>query len=39
MFSEDEIRDSFNILDLNKDGAITYEDLAFYLDYIGEKAT
>ena len=39
MFTDDEIRDSFNILDINKDGVITEEDLSFFLDYIGEKAT
>lgn len=39
MFTEDEIRQSFEILDMNRDGAITTEDLVFYLEFIGEKAT
>mgnify|MGYP001146849335 CR=1 FL=1 len=39
MFTEDEIKDAFNILDINKDGSITIEDLSFFLDFIGEKAT
>jgi hypothetical protein len=39
MFSEEEVREAFGILDLNKDGAITVEDLSYFLDFIGEKAT
>ena len=39
MFTEDEIKDAFNIIDINKDGSITMEDLSFFLDFIGEKAT
>lgn len=39
MFTEDEIKQSFEILDMNRDGAITTEDLVFYLEFLGEKAT
>jgi Ca2+-binding EF-hand superfamily protein len=39
MFTEEEVKEAFGILDLNKDGAITVEDLSFFLDYIGEKTT
>lgn len=39
MFSEEEIREAFNVLDMNKDQGITAEDLSFFLDFIGEKAT
>jgi Ca2+-binding EF-hand superfamily protein len=39
MFTEEEVKDAFTILDMNKDGAITSEDLLFFLDFIGEKAT
>ncbi|CAD8092836.1 unnamed protein product [Paramecium primaurelia] len=39
MFTEDEIKEAFNFLDMNKDGGITSEDLSFFLDFIGEKAT
>lgn len=39
MFTEEEVKDAFSILDMNKDGAINKEDLAYFLDFIGEKAT
>lgn len=39
MFSEEEIKEAFNVLDMNKDGGITSEDLSFFLDFIGEKPT
>ena len=39
MFTEEEIKEAFGVLDMNKDGAITVDDLAFFLDFIGEKAT
>lgn len=38
-FTDDEIKEAFNTLDNNKDGIITHEDLAFFLEYIGEKPT
>jgi Ca2+-binding EF-hand superfamily protein len=39
MFKDEEIREAFHYLDMNKDGGITKEDLAYFLDFIGEKAT
>ena len=39
MFTEEEIKETFNILDLNKDGGIGAEDLFFFLDFIGERPT
>lgn len=39
MFTEEEIKEAFNVLDMNKDGGITSEDLSFFLDFIGEKVT
>ena len=38
MFTEEEVKDAFNVLDINKDGSITADDLSFFLDFIGEKA-
>ena len=38
-FTEDEIKDAFHTIDFNKDGSITFEDLKYFLEYIGEKAT
>ena len=39
-FSEDDIKEAFNTLDLDKDTFITAEDLAFYLnEVLGENAT
>jgi Ca2+-binding EF-hand superfamily protein len=40
MFSEEEIKEAFSVLDLNKDGVITEEDLTFFTDLFGgEKVT
>lgn len=39
MFTDQEVKEAFGVLDMNKDGAINVEDLSFFLDFIGEKAT
>ncbi|KAM3147447.1 hypothetical protein pb186bvf_000254 [Paramecium bursaria] len=38
-FNDDQIKEAFNILDMNKDGGITADDLMYFLDFIGEKVT
>ena len=37
LFTEEEIKEAFLTLDYNKDGHITAEDIAFFLEYIGKS--
>lgn len=39
MFTEEEVKEAFSALDINRDGTVTSEDLALFLEQIGEKAT
>jgi len=39
VYSEEEISEAFNIIDINKDGWISFEDLDFFLDCLNEPHT
>lgn len=38
-YSDDEIREAFQVIDINKDGVLSPEDLAFFLRCMGEEFT
>ncbi|KRX08279.1 hypothetical protein PPERSA_01740 [Pseudocohnilembus persalinus] len=38
-FTDDEIKEVFKILDINKSNHITADNLSYFLEYLGEKAT
>lgn len=36
LFSDDDIREAFNVIDINNDGALTAEELSFFLKCIDQ---
>jgi hypothetical protein len=39
LYSDEEIREAFKVIDINKDGILTFDDISFFLKCMGEEHT
>lgn len=37
LYSDEEIREAFKVIDINKDGVLSFDDIAFFLKCLGEE--